>query len=90
MNLKTNAVLEKMRQTLKDELEGRNLQDANLNEAERAFVTEAHGFFTKAGYEVEGFEDADPEFMVGALKEFAEEEGGETAEAVEQFLSQYR
>lgn len=88
MNPKTTTVLSKIRQTLEAELKGMNLQNAELTEAEHAFIEEATTLIESAGYELDGFDTSDPDAVADALEQLAdEEEGSEVAEQAMRLLA---
>lgn len=84
MNEKTNTVLSKIRQTLETELKGMNLQNAELTEAERAFIADATALIDEAGYELDGqFDAEDPDAWADALEQLADEDGEFAEQALE-------
>lgn len=87
MNTNAISVLSKIRTALEGELEGRNLQNAHLTEAEQTFCTEAKALIAEAGFEVEGFDLNDPDGAAEALELVAEEEGGDIAKQVSKMLA---
>ena len=89
MNAHATEVLNNIRKTLQTELEGTNVQNAPLSEDEQKFVSEGLAFAKKAGYELEGMDEATPEEVREMLQSIGEDEGGEVTEQVNALLGKY-
>ena len=89
MNARATEVLNNIRKTLQTELEGTNAQSAPLSEEEQKFCSEGIAFAKKAGYELEGFEETNPEEVLEMLQSISDDEGGEVTEQVNALLSKY-
>ena len=89
MNAHANDVLSNIRKTLQTELEGSNVQDANLTEAQQQFISEATALATKLDLELEGFEGASADEVRDALVAVLDELSEAEASQMEALLSKY-
>jgi hypothetical protein len=74
MNPKANAVLDNLRTTLESQLSGKNLNDADLQEAEQKFCEDGLAFIKASGYELENFDECGPDEIAEALDGIAEDD----------------
>lgn len=100
MNAKHNAVLDNIRKTLEQELEGKNLQNADINEtdgadegvelteAEMRFCEDGMSFIQTSKYELENFNEYGPDHVIEALEMIAEDDP-ELAPAIEELFKKH-
>jgi hypothetical protein len=85
MNAKANAVLDNLRTTLEAQLNGTNLTDTDLTEAEAKFCEDGLAFIKASGYELENFDECGPDEVAEALEGIADDDESLSGKVTEFF-----